>query len=246
MASEDIGRILHGWPYRPGAIGTRRVRAADGREVLQLRIEMGVLQLEVTGRPDGTRPKGAETYLHLLRRRRAADGRAFELTEHDCEEMDREFLQYYHRRICWLALREFRAAVADADHTLELMDFALAHSPSQPWTASHEQYRCFVLFHRTQAAALAELEASGADAAIEKINHGLDQIRRVLEERGGEDPSDRDEQVAQLVQLKEWLRQEYRIGRTLEEQLADAVAAEKYELAAELRDQIAHRDLKRT
>jgi protein-arginine kinase activator protein McsA len=43
------------------------------------------------------------------------------------------------------------------------------------------------------------------------------------------------------VRLKEWLREEYHVGQTLEEQLAEAVAAEQYERAAQLRDQIARR-----
>jgi protein-arginine kinase activator protein McsA len=37
------------------------------------------------------------------------------------------------------------------------------------------------------------------------------------------------------------MREEYRVGKTLAEQLADAVAAEEYERAARLRDEIAKR-----
>ena len=252
--SQDIDAILRGWPYSAGTISARRVRAANGREVLQMRVEMGVLQMEVTGRPDGQRPGGADTYLERLLQRQTEEQDAFRLSEEDCLEMDREFLQYYHRRICWLALRDFGRAVDDADHTLALMDFAAAHSPNEEWTVSHEQYRSFVLFHRTQAAALAALEENGPgpEVAIEEINRGLDQIRALYEdqppaeESDQQDPSfDDDRQVAQLVQLKEWLREEYHVGRTLEEQLADAVAAEEYERAAGLRDQIARRLRKR-
>ena len=45
----DIDRILKEWPYEPGEISARLVRATDGREVLQMRVEMGVLQLEIDG-----------------------------------------------------------------------------------------------------------------------------------------------------------------------------------------------------
>ena len=47
------------------------------------------------------------------------------------------------------------------------------------------------------------------------------------------------ELVGQLAVMKESLREEYRVGKTLAEQLADAVAAEEYERAARLRDEIA-------
>ena len=80
-----------------------------------------------------------------------------------------------------------------------------------------------------------------ADSAIEEINRGLQQLRGVFREAEAEEQFDRDEQVVQLVRLKEWLREEYHVGQTLEEQLAEAVATEQYERAAQLRDQIARR-----
>ena len=52
----DIDRILQQWAFEPGEISARIIRAADGREVLQMRVELGVLQLETKGRPDGQRP----------------------------------------------------------------------------------------------------------------------------------------------------------------------------------------------
>ena len=30
------------------------------------------------------------------------------MTEEQCQEVDREFVQFYHRRVCWLTLREYR------------------------------------------------------------------------------------------------------------------------------------------
>jgi protein-arginine kinase activator protein McsA len=47
--------------------------------------------------------------------------------------------------------------------------------------------------------------------------------------------------VQRLRELKESLREHYRVGRTLNERLEDAIAAEQYELAAQLRDEIAKR-----
>ena len=45
--------------------------------------------------------------------------------------------------------------------------------------------------------------------------------------------------------MKESLRKEYHVGKTLAEQLAEAVAAEEYERAARLRDEIARRGHRR-
>lgn len=237
----DIDLILHQWPFKPGVIAARLVRADDNREVIQMRIEMGLLQMETTGRPDGEHPGGAETCLEWLEELALTQGKSFAPNEAQCMEIDREFMQFYHRRICCLALRQFARALADADHVLALMDFAAVHSPNEQWTISHEQYRPFVLFHRVQAAAMLAIEESGAEAAIETINQGLERMREVFVKFGAEDEFDQDELVTQLAAMKESLRQEYRVGKTLAEQLADAVAAEEYERAARLRDKISRR-----
>ena len=244
---ENIDRLLRDWPYDPQGISVRKKKGDDGRDVLQMRLDLGLLQLEATGRPDGTRPQGAETYFDYLVGRAVQNGNAqkdneFVMSEDECEEADREFVQFYHRRICWLALREFHSAVADADHTLHMMDFCRDHSPDEQWTLSHEQYRPFVLFHRTQAAALAALSDKGAEAAVEEITKGLDTMRQVFVDYEAEEEFDEDELVQRLIELRESLRQHFRVGRTLQEQLADAVAAEKYELAAEIRDELNRRD----
>jgi hypothetical protein len=244
--NQDIDAILRDWPYQAGVISARIVRAAGRRKVLQMRIELGLLQMEFNGRPDGERPGGKDTYLDFISGQ-LGDGEDAPqlLTDEQCFEIDREFVQYYHRRICCLALREFDHAVADADHTLALMDFVAAHSPNEDWTASHERYRPFVYFHRTQALALAVLEKAGPEAAIEEINNGLDDMRKIFVAAEAEEQFEADELVNQLGELKESLRKEYQVGQTLAEQLAEAVAAEEYERAARLRDEMARRHVPR-
>ena len=239
--NQDIDGMLRDWPFEPGVVNARLVRARDGREVLQMRIEIGILQMETKKRPDGEMPGGAESYLDYLIGESISRPEDFQISSEQCLEVDREFVQYYHRRICWLALRKFDRAVEDADHTLGLMDFALDHSADEQWLLAHEQYRPFVIFHRTQAAALGSLEQPGPERAVEQISSGLRRIRRLFQEADGEDEFDQDEMVGQLMDLQSWIRDRYSVGRTLTEKLADAVAQEEYELAAQLRDKIARR-----
>jgi hypothetical protein len=235
----DIDRILKQWPFEPGEISARLVPAADGREVLQMRVEMGVLQLETSGRPDGARPGGAATYFdYLVELAEQSGDCAFVLSSEQCSEADREFMQFYHRRICWLALREFRRAANDADHTLAFMDFAHKHSPNEEWTLSHDQYRPFVLFHRTQAAALATLEEAGPQAAMQELNQGLARFQDLFAQFEALDQFDDDDLVRRLHELRDTLREHYDLKPSLSDQLAKAVADEKYELAAKLRDEL--------
>lgn len=237
----DIDRILQEWPYEQGEISARLVRAANGREVVQMRVEMGLLQLEIEGRPDAQRPGGAATYFEHLRSVAAKSDEPFELSPEQCLEADREFMQFYHRRVCWLALREFRRATRDADHTLAFMDFVRDYSPDEEWTLSHEQYRPFVLFHRTQAATLATLEEQGPEEALQELSRGLERFRDLFDAYEAEDQFDDDELVQRLIELRDALREQYDLKPSLSDQLAEAVASEQYELAARLRDELSRR-----
>jgi hypothetical protein len=118
------------------------------------------------------------------------------------------------------------------------MDFVREHAPDDEWMLSHEQYRPFVLFHRVQALALAVLEEQGPEAAIAEINTGLTRFRELFARYDAADQYADDELVKRLEEMRESVRRRYELGRTLDEQLAEAVKAEDYELAARIRDRI--------
>jgi hypothetical protein len=245
---QDIDEILKQWPFDPQSVNVRMLESAQ-RRVLQMRVDMGILQLETDGRPDGNRFQGATTYFEFLKRKSVQAENDFELDEDSCMEIDREFVQFYHRRVCWLQLKEFKLAVRDADHTLGLMDFCKAHSSDEQWTISHEQYRPFVLYHRTQAAALAHINGENedeensdmAELAIEEVNDGLVNLHELFVEYDAEDQFEEDELVQRLTEFREGLREKYDVGLTLKERLEAAVTDEDYELAAELRDELSRR-----
>jgi hypothetical protein len=243
--SFSLDEVLEDWPYDPATISVRLVAASDEREVIQMRVEMGLLQLEIVGRPDGHRPEGADTYFDYLLQLEMTEGDEFTMSEEQCFECDREFVQFYHRRICWLALQQYDNAVRDAEHSLGLMDFCKRHSPDEQWTLTHEQYRPFVMYHRIQSKALAILESDAPEEAIQYINLGLDELRKVFVDHEVEEMFDDDELVGRLVELRETLRSQFEVGKTLQERLAEAIAKEQYELAARLRDQLTSRRKKR-
>lgn len=233
--------LLHKWSFDPANLNVRLVKGKDGRDVIQMRVDMGILQLETTGRPDGEHYEGQESVLDHLQQQYLEEP-DYELSEQECIDTDREFMQFYHRRICWLRLQFYHRAVMDADHTLRLMDLSEKMSTDEEWVGSHEQYRPFVLFHRTQAHALGQLEEETAEEAVQAINCGLDTMRAFFEKHEAEEHFDSDELVVRLVELRESLRSEYEVGQTLKEQLAEAVADEQYELAARLRDELTRRE----
>jgi hypothetical protein len=240
--SRDFDALLNAWEFKPGMVQARLVRidprrgGPAGREVIQVRVDLGMLQIETEGRPDGVRPHGFATYFDYLQTQASEAGDEFALSEENCEEADREFTQFYHRRIAWLTLRSFDRAIADADHTLAFMDFVRDHAPTDDYRLAHEQYRGFVLFHRTQAAAAKCVEEDDPEAAVDAILTGLRQIRSFFAEHELEEQTEEDGMVRQLRKLEKSLREMHGIEETLQEQLDKAIANEEYERAARLRD----------
>ncbi len=250
---KNIDAVLQAWTFRPGVVVARRVKGDDGRSLVQMRLDMGLLQMEPEGRPDGQNFGEHPTYCDYLASLAVDSGDEFELDEDQCEQIDREFVQFYHRRVCWLSLREFRRACEDADHTLRLMDISTLYTPDDQWAFSHEQYRPFVLFHRVQAAALAELEDFGAEAAIEELDNGIVEFEQLYASYHDDEEDEEDEEdeleldhdedtlVARLQELRQSICEHYEVEQDLTAQLAEAIAAEEFERAARLRDEIARR-----
>jgi len=250
--SGDILPLLASWPLEDGAVTARRILGVDGREQIQLRIPMGLLQFCPDGRPDGAQPEGHESALaslrHLLQGQHS-------LTSEHWYELDREIMQYYHRRIALLALAEaerrdgethqaafdYARVVRDADHNLDIMDFIRQHKGDRDFAKTHEQYRAFVLGHRTLAAAQYWLCRGEPEEALAAIQTGLERLRRVYEDHGDADVMRRDPMAGRLVRLAEQIRKEHGITTTLQEQLRDAVETEQFERAGVLRDQIRQR-----
>src|SRR5689334_25219881 len=63
LPSKDITPVLKGWDYESGTINVRKINGVDGAPKLQMRLDLGLLQMEMNGRPDGTRPHGFESLL---------------------------------------------------------------------------------------------------------------------------------------------------------------------------------------
>lgn len=238
--SLHLDHLLADWPFSTGQLLVRQVEGADGRDVLQMRVDMGILQMETTGRPDGVKPEGFDTYYDYLVSLSFQEGESFQLDEERCLEIDREFYQFYHRRICWLTLKRYAEAAKDAEHTLALMDFSSSFAPEPQWALVHEQYRPFVMFHRIQSLALIELESSQPELAVRTIDQGLESLAKVFEEYEATEQFDEDIFVGKLREMRSAVKEHYDLGPSLAEQLAKAIAAEQYELAAELRDRMSH------
>src|SRR6266404_9200592 len=152
--SLDLNTILKEWPHEPGMIKVRKITGFDGRDKLQLRIDLGVLQMEITGRPDGQRPHGCESLLtyHQNRAELAeASGDTYELTPEECSELQQEGIQYYHRYISLFQLNEYAGVIRDTPRNLDLFTFVEKHSEREEIIWNFQQFRPYVLMMNTRA-----------------------------------------------------------------------------------------------
>ena len=117
--SNDLSRILNEWRFDPESVLVRIVRGDDGRDKVQLRVDLGILQMEMDGRPDGLRPEGFESWLDYYEHRQQAhdephlDSAPFVLGEQDCLRLWREGIQYYHRYLSFWHLGLYEPCARD-------------------------------------------------------------------------------------------------------------------------------------
>jgi len=111
--SKDISNALAGWSFDPERMNVRIVTGDDGRDKIQLRLDLGLMQMEFQGRPDGERIEGFDSWLdwYLARQRdydaAHPDGPPLLLETEDCLKLLREGVQYYHRYLSFWHLRRF-------------------------------------------------------------------------------------------------------------------------------------------
>ncbi len=244
--SRDIASILEGWDYRPDRPVVRRIEGDDGLPKLQLRQDLGVLQMEGTGRPDGKRPYGHATMLEhyevLLNQHKERTGgeEDFQLDEEDCMKLQLESMQFYFRRISWLELGEYRDAEKDADHNLRIVSVVGNFGQTEQLREMFVQWKPFILVHRTMARARHAWEQREFDRAIGHIDDGIEAISEAYRSHGRTDSIEESGEIAYLRKWAEEIDQARPLSleQRLERELDEAIRSEAFERAAVLRDRL--------
>jgi hypothetical protein len=241
----DLSHLLDKWDYQPGQVIVRRFKGKDGAEKLQLRVDLGILQMNVEGRPDGKRPLGQESlyehFLGQLTKHKESHGgveTGFTLSAEDCSRLQQEAIQYHHRYICLLQLEDYKAVLRDTTRNLEVFDFVSQFAATTELSWALEQFRPQLIMMQTRALGELALQSDDFDAATSAIESGLDGIRSFFREHARLDLA---EDNSEILSLETWLQQ-VRERRPLSElerlenALHEAVRREDFEKAAEMRD----------
>ncbi|MEZ6318755.1 MAG: hypothetical protein R3B49_08380 [Phycisphaerales bacterium] len=151
--NRDLSDLLDEWPFEPGKINVRLIQGQDGDPIIQVRLDLGILQMRADGRPDGEHPNGYESLLEYHETRLdehtsadpdpgsapedapAPDAPAaqpgFRLTGDECRQLREEASQYSHRYIALARPRRPKASSATPPATSACSTLLAAHGAAQ-------------------------------------------------------------------------------------------------------------------
>ncbi len=237
---EDIGPIMKNWKYLVDDINVRIITGLDGKPKLQLRLDLGILQMELDGRPDGKRPARYDSYLTYYEKKANSNTKGnFNLTIGECMKLQQESIQYYHRYLALMKLEDFKRVIRDTTRNLQVFDFVEKFSNNKEIVWSFQQYRPYVIMMNTRAQASMYLKEENFDEALRQIRMGIIIIEKFYKKFAKKNLED----MFELEFLKQWAR-EIEEGKPLsdaarlQKELENAVCEEDYEQAAILRDEI--------
>lgn len=250
--SADFSKILDDWPYEPGKINVRQIEGDDGEPRIQLRLDLGILQMRTSGRPDGLRPFGFESLLeyheHQLDEKLEADGSAvsFVLDEDECRELREEAVQYYHRYVCMMVLEDFDGVVRDTTRNLRVLDLCSKYAETESDRQVMEQFRAYITMMKSRALASQALKDNQPKLALLAIDDGLHSLQRFFSESDQPEMFEDSSEVQILRGMREALTPKLPLSQSAElrKRLEDALKKENYELAAILRDELRQMDKK--
>jgi hypothetical protein len=240
--TQDLTALLVGWAYDE-AKPVRRINTEDGREVLQVRLPLGLEQYEIDGRPDGKHPMSYESWFHYYchqARASSRDEREFSLSEGDFSRLQQEGLLYYHRYLLFFQLREYALCTRDTRRNLKLLDFVTQNFPCEQADLL-EQYRPYILRMNVMARALYRIQKhEDVEGALRILHAGTQSIQGLAEiENNQVFQFERARSLASIEDLITQLEAHAPKHVALENELEKAVRGEQYEKAAALRDELA-------
>ena len=226
---EDIHGLLGRWPFDPDRLNARLIEAEDGRNIIQVRVELGILQMEMSGRPDG-----GPDVLAAVERRLASEP-DLSIDAGLAADLRAEAVQVHQRYVARLALEDYAGVVEDTRRNLRVFDLCRDHAEAPEDRRVLERFRAQVVATRARAAALEAIRGQSAADARGVLAEAVEEIRRGIVD-GAADPPE----VAMLEGMRDVLQPKLPVSQRheLERRLASALTSENYELAAILRDEL--------
>jgi hypothetical protein len=244
----DLRTIIDGWEFEPGKISVRKIIGRDGREKIQTRIDLGLLQLEYDGRPDGERPQGYTSLLDYHEQRLQehielyGDDEDFLLSPEDCRALRHEAYLYYQRYLSLFVLEEFDGVERDTARNLRLIDLCERYAAADRDRAVLGPQRAYVIMMNTRARVQLALERGMTDAGLRIVDEGIARLMALAADHDSDEEDPNVHEADMLIRLREEVLAQLpeNAPSKLEAELDAALAREDYERAAAIRDQLRH------
>lgn len=207
----DLTELLEEWPFEAGKISVRVIEGKDGEPRIQVRLDLGLLQMHVAGRPDGKHPEGFDSLLEYqesqidqMQMDEISEEEAQEagastefsqsdeeeeestrpdrfLTPEECKALREEAQQYYHRYIALLVLEDYEAVVRDTSRNLRVLDLFRDYAIEEEDRNAMESHRPYIMMMRARALASQAMQVEENKAAIFAIDEGLESLKTYYE-----------------------------------------------------------------
>ena len=244
--NDDISHILQCWKYVADDVTVRIIEGDDHKRKVQMRLDLGLLQMDFDGRPDGLRPNGFESlleyYENQLDKHIAQHGsdEGFFLDPDDCSAVRSESLQYYYRYLSLFHLKEYQAVERDTARNLRLFAFIKKYASEEDDRFSMEQYRPYVVMMNARSTAFLMMEENLYGEALACVEDGVRHIQEFFKEFGRPRLAERCSEMVILKKLAQDIKQNSMASpiEKLREKMKAAVAREDYKSAALFRDEI--------
>ncbi len=244
MSYVDLQPALRDWPYESEKISVRKILGTDGAVRIQMRVELGILQMEAEGRPDGDKPNGCDSLLAYFRKRltrhEQQNGTTLGcgLSSQECYSLRAEASLYYRRYIAFFVLEEYAEVIRDTSHSLAIFDLCRDNALAPEDRTMLEEFRPYVLMMDARGRAYQAIEAGEAASALAHVNRGMMHIKTHFEELGQHDAIDNSEELRILKSLGKKLSEQVPQDSLIvtRKALRNAIEQERFEEAARLRD----------
>ncbi len=188
-------------------------RIADGREVIVVQPNaFTISRIYATGRPDGMRPHGMESYydyfFQKVRDYEEENGTrdGFELEPAEWDTLFEESFHRYTRYLLFAGIKRWKDVQRDTATNLEVTNLARQCAPAETAWRSY-QYKGYMLMMHSIASAELSLQVDDTAAAVQHIDTGIQRIGEfcgecLREEHGEAENITRERYLSNLIEFR--------------------------------------------
>ena len=227
-------QLLEEWPHEPGKLSARLVQDSYGVSRVQVRVELGILQMELVGRPDGGNPFFEDRFEGSK-----ATG-THDLDSETCRILHREAAMYAYRALVCSSLELHEQVVRDANRNLTVMRFMIQHAREVRDRKASQALCVQLLMMSSRARAAEALHARSPSLARTTLEDGIREVQDALRSAGRGNEIESAAEVQLLRNMLDVLIPKLPSSQRheMELRLKAALEVENYELAAILTNEL--------